>query len=724
MAEDQDKSKSGSVDVDAGSDKPKVTVQPVRSRPLDAGAVARQKEKERKKERQKEKLRRALEARKKAEEAAGAADSSGAAENKTAQRVPSRPIDSLDAAALAKKRSSEASGAKTAGPRKTDADGGAGAAGKPATAERKAPAPKTPTRMLPISQLKGRNLGRILIKMGKITRTQAAEAKEIQEQKGGPIGQILVELGYVDDEDVQLALAAQVGMEPIDLDNVDIPPEIIALLPAQTAHVYRTVPVDWQPETQTLSIAVGSPDNFLATDDLQKLMGYQIKAFISNPPDVEAALDRYYPEDAVQSINDLIDELASDEDLAKLEGRGESIDLDVVKEAAESNPVKKLLNLVLLQAIRDHASDIHFEPFEDEFKMRYRIDGVLYEMVPPPRHIAMAVASRIKVMANLNIAERRLPQDGRIELMVGGNPVDLRVSVLPTMFGESVVMRVLDRGNIRLDLDRVGFREDELATFRQLISKPNGIIINTGPTGCGKTTTLYAALNELNTIDRKILTSEDPVEYDIDGLIQCQINSEIGLTFARCLRSFLRQDPDVILVGEIRDLETAQIAVQASLTGHLVFSTLHTNDAPSAIARLLDLGLESFLLTATLEAVVGQRLVRRICENCKEEFHPTEEMLMELDLRPEDVEGRTFFYGKGCDYCNNTGYRGRLALFELMVLDDDLRDLIMKHASSAVLRVESRKRGMRTLRESGLMAIIDGVTTIEEVVKETIVEEV
>jgi len=306
---------------------------------------------------------------------------------------------------------------------------------------------------------------------------------------------------------------------------------------------------------------------------------------------------------------------------------------------------------------------------------------------------------------------------------VGGNPVDLRVAVLPTMFGESVVMRVLDRANVSLDLDRLGMRDDDLVTFRQLCHKPNGIVINTGPTGSGKTTTLYAALNELNEVDTKILTAEDPVEYDIDGLCQCQINADIGLTFARCLRSFLRQDPDVILIGEIRDLETAEIAVQASLTGHLVFSTLHTNDAPSAIARLLDLGLESFLITATIEGIVAQRLVRKICEHCKEEFEPTEEMLMELDLTPAAVEGRVFYYGKGCDACNHTGYRGRQGIYEIMILDDELREMIMQRASTAVLRAAARKRGLRSLREVGLMSIYDGVTTIEEVVKETIMDE-
>ncbi|NLX24139.1 MAG: Flp pilus assembly complex ATPase component TadA, partial [Phycisphaerae bacterium] len=432
-----------------------------------------------------------------------------------------------------------------------------------------------------MSQLRGRPLGRILIKMGRLTRTQVTEALELQKKKLGPIGQILIELGYVNEADVRLALGAQAGMEPVEIARIDLPTEIVALIPNQMARTYRAIPLDYEDASKLLSVALDNPANFMATDDLKTLMGYQIRAYITTPEDIDAALGRYYPEDEVESISTLITEIAGDEDLSKFEGRGESIDLDELKELAESNPVKKLLNLVLLQAIKDKASDIHFEPFENEFKMRYRIDGVLYEMVPPPRHIAVAVASRIKVMANLNIAERRLPQDGRIELQVGGNPIDLRISVLPTLFGESVVMRVLDRGNVQLSLDRVGMRDEQLNVMRQLIHKPNGIIINTGPTGSGKTTTLYAALNELNDIAVKILTAEDPVEYDIDGLIQCPVNPEVGMTFAKCLRSFLRQDPDIILVGEIRDLETAQIAVQASLTGHLVFTTLHTNDAPS-----------------------------------------------------------------------------------------------------------------------------------------------
>jgi len=572
-------------------------------------------------------------------------------------------------------------------------------------------------------QYRGQKLGRILIKMGKIRRADVHEALEIQKTRKGPIGAILVDAGKITDDDLNIALAAQAGMGMVNLGEMDVPAEVIGLIPAQMANTYRIVPVDYIASSNTLRIAMSSPDNFHATDDLARLMGYTVKASICPADKLQSALDRYYPEDAAESITGLIDEISSDETLSKFEGRGASIDLDELKELAESNPVKKLLNLVLLQAIRDKASDIHFEPFEDEFKMRYRIDGVLYEMVPPPRHIAMAIASRIKVMSNLDIAERRLPQDGRIELAVGGNPVDLRVSVLPTMFGESIVMRVLDRANVALDIDRIGMRDDDLVAFRQLIRKPNGIIVNTGPTGSGKTTTLYAALSELNNPDVKILTVEDPVEYDIDGLVQCQVRSEIGMTFGRALRSFLRQDPDIILVGEIRDLGTGQISVQASLTGHLVFSTLHTNDAPSSIARMLDLGLEPFLITATLEAIVAQRLVRRICENCKTDFKPAEELLMELNLKPEDVGDRTLYYGKGCDYCNNTGYRGRMGLFEIMAMDDHLREMVMRHASSNLLRSEAVKRGMRPLRDTGLLAIYDGETTIEEVVKETVIDE-
>jgi type IV pilus assembly protein PilB len=559
--------------------------------------------------------------------------------------------------------------------------------------------------------------------MGKLTAEQVHEALAVQKAKKGPIGQILIDLGYISEADLQVALAAQLGMEQANLDRIDIRPEVIKLFSVQQANAYRAIPVEYDDATHTLSVAVASPENFHALDDIKLMMGYNVRPLIANEEQIAQALTRYYPEKGAESIQDLINDAVGDDDLAQFEDRGESLDLEELKTLVDAAPVRKLLNLVLLKAIQEKASDVHFEPFEDEYKLRYRIDGILYEMVPPPRFLALAIASRIKVMANLDIAERRMPQDGRIRLMMRGNPVDLRVAVLPTMFGESVVMRILDRSNVTLDVEKLGFREDDLKKYLQLIDKPHGVVIVTGPTGSGKTTTLYAALNKLNTIDTKILTAEDPVEYDIDGLIQCQVNPDQGMTFARALRSFLRQDPDIILVGEIRDLETAQISVQASLTGHLVLTTVHTNDAPSTIARLVDLGLEPFLLTATLEGVVAQRLVRRICKNCRTTYEPTEQMIMELNLLPEDVKGKTFYYGKGCDYCNNTGYRGRVALFEIMTLDDEMRELIMQRASSNVLRQYARKKGMRTLREAGLLAIYDGITTIDEVARETLMDE-
>ncbi len=579
-----------------------------------------------------------------------------------------------------------------------------------------------PAKKPKISELKNRPLGRVLLKMGKVTRDQVHEALGVQKDKGGVIGQILVDLGYIDDHTRSLSLAFQAGMEFVDLNNMDIADGVIKQIPSQMANAYKIVPVEYDAEANHITIAMSSPDNFRATDDLRTLMGFSVTAKIAELEALDGALMKYYDVEP-ESIGDLINEMAGDEQLAALENRGESIDLDTIREVADSNPVRRLVNMVLLEAIRNRASDIHFEPFEDEFKMRYRIDGLLYEMLPPPKSIAVAIASRVKVMANLDIAERRLPQDGRIELLVNNQPVDLRVSVLPTMFGESVVMRVLDRTNVQLDVDRLGMREDDVRIFRQLISRPNGVVVVTGPTGSGKTTTLYAALNELNTVDTKILTAEDPVEYDIDGLVQCQIRDDIGLTFGRCLRSFLRQDPDIVLVGEIRDLETAEITVQASLTGHLVFTTLHTNDAPSSIARLLDLGLEPFLITATLEGIVGQRLVRTICPRCKEAFAPTDEMLLELALTPDMVTGKKFFHGAGCDYCRGTGYSGRVGIYEIMLIDEDIRTLIIERRSSNMLREAARKRGMRTLRESGLLAIFDGQTTIEEIVGQTIMEE-
>lgn len=575
--------------------------------------------------------------------------------------------------------------------------------------------------MPPIEQMEGRTLGRVLIKMGVLSREKVHECLRVQRQQRGDvqIGQIFLDRGLVDEKQLRLALAGQRGMEYIDVSGIEVAAGVIEKVPAQMARTYHIVPVEYSESENKLTVVLDNPDNFRATDDLSTLMGFRVEAKITDSEALEKALSKYYESRQDESINELISEIQGDNFLAEFAGRNESIDLDELKELSESNPIKKLLNLVLLQAIRDKASDVHFEPFENEYKMRYRIDGVLYEMVPPPKHIAAALSSRIKVMANLDIAERRMPQDGRISLTVQGNPVDLRVSVLPTMFGESVVLRVLDRSQVSLDLEKVGLRQSQLKLVRRLINKPNGILIVTGPTGSGKTTTLYAAMRELNSVERKLITTEDPVEYDIDGIVQVQMKSDIGLTFGRCLRSILRQDPDIILVGEVRDLETAEIAAQASLTGHLVFTTLHTNDAPSSIARLLDLGVEPFLLTATLEGIVAQRLVRKICEKCKTPFDPTELQLMELGLTPDDVKGKQFFYGRGCKKCNKTGYRGRIALFEVMTFNDEVRDLIMNQASTGVLRAAAQKGGMSLLRESGLATIYDGVTTIDEVIKET-----
>jgi len=575
-----------------------------------------------------------------------------------------------------------------------------------------------------IAQLKGRRIGRVLTRMGKVTRQQVQEALQLQAQRRQPLGQLLIELGYVDDNDVNAALAAQAGMEMIDLEKREIPQEAVDALPAETAEAYQVVPIAYDDATKTLTVAMKSAENFRAIDDLKLLMGYTVKPLVAPPEQVEAAIERLYTGSTADSLAALLGDMSDDADLEALGNRSdESIDLKDLVEFADDNKVKRLVNLVLMQAIKEKASDIHIEPFEEELKLRYRIDGVLYEMVPPPKHLALGLVSRLKVMAGLDIAEHRVPQDGRIELTVGGDPVDLRVAVLPTMFGESVVARILDRSNVSLDLEKVGMRPDDLDTFRQLIHKPNGIVVVTGPTGSGKTTTLYAALNEMNEPTEKILTAEDPVEYDIDGLVQVGVNASVGLTFAAALRSFLRQDPDIILVGETRDLETAKIAVEASLTGHLVLTTLHTNDAPSSIARLLDLGVESFLLTATVEGICAQRLVRTICKSCREAYDPSDEELYELEMTRDELQDRRFYRGRGCDYCNGTGYRGRLGLFEIMMLDDEMREMIMQNASSQLLMEQARKRGMRTLRESGMLALYDGLTTVDEVVKETLIPE-
>jgi type IV pilus assembly protein PilB len=607
--------------------------------------------------------------------------------------------------------------AKSAAPTKANGAPAKPAKGKPAKA---APEPKH--RAWAGADSGNRKFGQVLVDLGYLEEADLWTLLEEARNSDVPLGRLVLERGLVTEDQLLQAKGEQHGLPVVNLEESKPTPEAIKLVPENMAQVYKILPLSY--EGDTLTVVMSDPDNLPALDDLRNFLGIkQVKAVLSSARQIEETAKTAYA-GKQESIIDLIAALEADPN-SGVRGRETSIDLDDMLELAESAPVRKLINMVLLMAIKDHASDIHFEPFEEEYKMRYRCDGVLYEMVPPPRHLAMAISSRIKVMSNLDIAERRLPQDGRIELNVGGNPVDLRVSVLPTMFGESVVIRVLDRTVVSLDLEKVGMDAKLLAQFRELIHKPNGIVLVTGPTGAGKTTTLYSALNELNQITDKLITTEDPVEYEIDGICQCPINAEIDLTFASALRAILRQDPDIILVGEIRDLETAQIAVQASLTGHMVFSTLHTNDAPSSVTRLRDMGVEPFLITATVEGILAQRLVRKICVHCRTEYEPPMDQLMELNLKPEEIKARNmkFYYGAGCDKCNNLGYKGRSGIFELMIMNDELRDLVSAGASTDALRQAGRRMGASSLRDAGLAALNAGITNIDEIVRETVLEE-
>jgi type IV pilus assembly protein PilB len=566
-----------------------------------------------------------------------------------------------------------------------------------------------------------RKIGQVLVDLGYIDEAQMESIAEEARETELSIDKVAMNRGLLNEEQLLQAIAEQNGLKVVNLDEIKPQPEAVKLVPQNMSELYRMIPLTF--ENDCLTIIVSDPNNLQALDDIRNFLGImQVQAVLAPAKKIEELLPKLYSGKKEESLSDILATLETDETLGKVR-RETSIDLDELDELANAAPVRKLINMVLLMAIRDHASDIHFEPFEDEYKMRYRCDGVLYEMVPPPRHLAMAISSRIKVMANLDIAERRLPQDGRIELNIGGNSVDMRVSVLPTLFGESVVIRVLDRTVVSLDLNKGGMPPDLLANFRMLINKPNGITLVTGPTGAGKTTTLYSALNELNQITDKLITTEDPVEYEIEGIIQCPINHEIDLTFALALRAILRQDPDKILVGEIRDLETAQIAIQAALTGHMVFSTLHTNDAPSTITRLRDMGVEPYLITATIEGILAQRLVRKICVKCRTGYTPSKEQLMELNLSAADLKGRQFYYGEGCDNCNNLGFRGRNGIFELLVMNDDLRDLVSKGTSTDGLRNYCRTHGVRGLREAGLDALYNGLTTLDEIVRETVLED-
>jgi len=569
----------------------------------------------------------------------------------------------------------------------------------------------------------GRRLGQILVDMGFIDDDQLEMLVDEQEQQPGTqIGKVAEDMGLVTDSQIAQALAEKFNIQIVDLGEIQIASEVLDEITETMAQMYRVVPVHL--DGNTLSVATANPENITVADELRTFLGRDIQLLVTTNTELQGLLDEFYDSER-ETIESIVEALENDEELKEqieaLSGDG-PIDLTGAEALADSVPVRRLLNMVLLLAIKDHASDIHFEPFEDEFRIRIKADGVLYEMVPPPRHLAFAITTRIKVMSNLDIAERRLPQDGRIELVVGGHPVDLRVSVMPTMFGESVVMRILDRSVVSLDLEMVGMNEETITTFREVIEKPNGIVLVTGPTGSGKTTTLYSALSELNKMEDKLITTEDPVEYDIDGIIQIPIDHEIGVTFASCLRAILRQDPDKVLVGEIRDIETAEIAVQASLTGHLVFSTLHTNDAPSTVTRMKDMGIPTFLITATVEAILAQRLVRRICSQCREEIEPTDDVLAQLSLKRGELGDKKFYRGRGCDHCNNVGYKGRVGLFELMIMNDQIREMIMANESTDLIRDVARQNGMVTLRDVGEAFIWDGTTTADEIIHETIVD--
>jgi type IV pilus assembly protein PilB len=542
---------------------------------------------------------------------------------------------------------------------------------------------------------------------GYLSEAQAEEIEDQLKNSSKDIVQFIVDYGLMSREQVFGLIAEDLGTQYFDLKGFTPPPELVSAIPSGTARLYQAVPVSH--DGTVLTVALADPLNPQIGEDLRFALGKEIVFCVADTKQVLDFIERVYTAgEGAGAMEDILSQL-------------KAVALTDEDEDSEANsaPIVRYVDLVLEQAMREQASDIHFEPFEDDFKIRYRVDGSLYEMAPPPLHLSNTIISRIKVMSNLNIAERRIPQDGRMVMSLGGRDVDFRVSTLPTTFGESVVLRVLDRASVSLDLDNLSLPTPIYDYIEETIVKPNGIFIVTGPTGAGKTTTLYACLRRINTIDSKLLTAEDPVEYDVDGIIQIPVNDGIGLTFSRILRAFLRQDPDRILVGEMRDVETAQIAIQASLTGHLVFSTLHTNDAPGGVTRLVDMGCEPFLVAASLEGILGQRLLRTICEDCRQSYTPSAALLGELGLSPEDIGDKEFFTGGGCDNCGNSGYKGRQGLFELLDISEPIAEMITERAPTVVLRQKAIELGMSTLREDGLRNIYNGKTTIEEVLKYT-----
>ncbi len=550
-----------------------------------------------------------------------------------------------------------------------------------------------------------------------LTAKQADDVLDEHERTGRPVRDVIMDMELISEDQLMEVIATQLGGDVIDLAKTSIPEETLRAVPGSIARMYNIVPVHVEPHSAVF--ATYDLINPEVADEIRFVLNRDISFVVAREDEVKEFVTKNFGDDS-ESVRDLLSELGQELEHVGEEGKRRGGDeVSEIEEMANQAPIIRFVNLILLQAVKDRASDIHFEPFENDFKIRYRVDGALYEMAPPPKHLALPVISRIKVISGLNIAERRLPQDGRIQLPIGGRQIDFRVSTLPTQFGESVVLRVLDRSTVSLDLENLGMPEDIYNWFCEDIDKPNGIVVVTGPTGSGKTTTLYSALRRLNTIDSKLLTAEEPVEYDIEGIVQIPVVEAIGLTFGRVLRAFLRQDPDVIMVGEIRDMETGEIAIQASLTGHLVFSTLHTNDAAGAVTRLIDMGVEPFLIASTLESVLGQRLVRTICPGCKTAYTPDQEILSQLGLSEQAVAGRPFYYGAGCMQCNETGYKGRRGVYEYLRVTDPIRELILDRRPTIVIRDKAVELGMRTLREDGIRCVLDGYTTVEEVLKYT-----
>ncbi len=549
----------------------------------------------------------------------------------------------------------------------------------------------------------------IVLASNMVTREQFAELEEEYERTSKPLKELLINYEILTEDQILEMIANNLGTDVVDLTQIEIEKSVVDLIPADSARMLGVIPLAF--DGFSVTVAVRNPLNYQIGDELRFMLGKDVMLVVASEAQIDRCLERYYPLD-LGSMHDMLAEMEMEEGLNSLN------DLDI-ENAANEAPIIKFVDAVLYQAVKAKASDIHFEPFEKEFKIRYRVDGALYEMAPPPRNLAVPVISRVKIMSSLNISERRKPQDGRIQLKVAGNPIDLRVSTLPTQFGESVVLRVLDRSVVNLDLDMLGINENVLSKIRDIIAMPNGIFIITGPTGSGKTTTLYSALKEINKVEDKILTAEDPVEYDLEGIVQVPINDSIGMTFGAALRAFLRQDPDIIMLGETRDLESAEMAVQASLTGHFVFTTLHTNDAAGAITRLVDMGVEPFLITSSLIGILGQRLIRKICTGCKTAFTPTDDDLAALGLKRSDIGDNKFYYGKGCSLCQNTGYKGRKAITELLVMNPKINDLVLANAPTIVIRDKARELGMETMREDGIRAILNGETTMEEILKYT-----